>query len=74
MSAVWNLEKMYIQAQYMGEFPVVGQVELSRVAYGGGVVHTVVLSRPIVVYGAVRDRVIVEHKYIQRVADSKFDV
>ena len=73
MSAIWNLETMYVRAHYMGEFPVQGRVELSRVSYGGGVKHTVVLSQPIVVYGAVRERVIVEHKEIQQVADSEFD-
>jgi hypothetical protein len=73
MSAIWNLENMYIQALYMGEIPVQGRVESSRVAYGGDVKHTVVLTQHITVYGAVRERVIVEHKYIRRVADSQFD-
>lgn len=65
----WNLEKMWVKATYMGEFPVAGRVELSRVAFGGDVKHTVVLDAPITVYGAVRDRVIVEHRFIERVRD-----
>mgnify|MGYP006296909279 CR=1 FL=1 len=66
---MWNLEGMIIEAMYMGEFPVRGRVEQSRVRYGGGVCHTVVLDEAITVYGALRDRVIVEHEYISRVKD-----
>jgi hypothetical protein len=66
---VWNLETMQVKALYMGEIPVSGRVRLSRVAYGGEVHHTVVLDAPITVYNAVRDSVIVEHKYIQQVRD-----
>ena len=51
----------------MDEFPVCGVVELSRVAYGGGVKHTVVLKEPIMVYGVERDRVILNHNEIKRV-------
>jgi len=65
----WNLETMKVKALYMGEFPVSGRVELSRVAYGGDVKHTVVLDAPITVYGAVRDRVIVEHRFVEQVCD-----
>ena len=66
----WNLENLRVKALYLETFPVQGVVELSRVAYGGQVVHTVVLDNPITVYGALRDRVIVEHETIQRVADN----
>ena len=65
----WNLETMQVKARYMGEFPITGRVELSRVAYGGEVKHTVVLDTPITVYGAVRDRVIVENQHIEQVRD-----
>ena len=65
----WNLETMLVKANYMGEFPVTGRVELSRVAYGGEVKHTVVLDQPVTVYGAVRDRVIVENQHILQVRD-----
>ena len=68
---MWNLENMSVTGLYMGEIAVSGVVELSRVAYGGEVVHTVVLDTPVVVYGAIRDRVILEHKYVSFVSDEK---
>lgn len=66
----WNLEGMYIEGMYMSEFPVSGRVELSRVAYGGTIKHTVVLAQPIVVYGAIRTRVILENECVTRVSDN----
>lgn len=63
----WNLEGLKIEATYLETFPVSGRVELSRVAYGGRVNHHIVLDLPITVYGAVRERVIVEHAQIERV-------
>jgi hypothetical protein len=48
----------------MGEFAISGLVESSRVAYGGEVKHTVVLDAPITVYGALRERVILEMPYV----------
>jgi hypothetical protein len=64
---MWNLEGLEVSGLYMGEFPVIGVVELSRVKYGGEVSHHVALTTPIVVYGATRDRVILEHKFIETV-------
>lgn len=64
---MWNLEGLEVSGMYMGEFPVTGVVELSRVKYGGEVSHHVVLTTPIVVYNAIRDRVILEHKFIETV-------
>lgn len=64
---MWNLEGCYVEGIYLGEFEVEGKVELSRVKYGGGVVHTVVLSQPIEVYGALRESVLVDHENILRV-------
>jgi hypothetical protein len=63
----WNLEGLTVVGKYLGEFPVSGKVELSRVKYGGGITHHIVLDAPIQVYGATRDRVILEHKYVQQV-------
>jgi hypothetical protein len=63
----WNLENLSVEGLYMGEFPVRGSVELSRVKYGGEVSHHVVLQEPITVYGAIRDRVILENKFVTRV-------
>lgn len=64
----WNLEGLCVTGMYMGEFPVSGRVVLSRVKYGGGVQHTVVLDEPIQVYRAVRDRVLLDHENVVRVA------
>ena len=66
----WNLENLRVKAVYLETFPVQGVVELSRVAYGGRVVHTLVLDNPITVFGALRDRVIVENESIQQVSDN----
>ena len=66
----WNLENLRVNAVYLDTIPVQGVVELSRVAYGGRVVHTIVLDNPITVYGALRDRVIVENESIQQVASN----
>ncbi len=63
----WILEGMTVTGKYMGMIAVKGKVELSRVAYGGEVRHTVVLDNPIQVYGAVRDRVILENYEIETV-------
>ena len=63
----WNLEGLHVTGTYMGEFPVSGRVESSRVKYGGGVQHTVVLDETIQVYSAVRDRVLLNHENVNRV-------
>ena len=42
---------------------------MSRVAYGGRVKHTVVLDEPLIVYGAERDRVILDMADIISVKD-----
>lgn len=63
----WNLEGLNVEATYLDEFKVSGKVQLSRVKYGGEVCHTIELDSPIVVYGAVRERVIVDHKSVERV-------
>jgi hypothetical protein len=65
---MWNLEGLRVWGMYQDEFPVSGKVELSRVKYGGGVQHTVVLDESVNVYGAVRDRVLLDHKNVVRVA------
>jgi len=63
----WNLENLRIEGMYMGKFPVSGRVSLSRVKYGGGIQHTVVLDAPIEVYSAMRDRVLLDHENVVRV-------
>lgn len=65
----WNLQGMRISGVYMGLFPVSGKVDISRVKYGGEVSHHVALDKPIQVFGAIRDRVILEHKYVDQVME-----
>ena len=64
----WQLEGFRVNGRYMNQFDVSGVVELSRVKYGGTISHHVVLDQPITVYGAVRDRVILEHKEISKIS------
>ena len=65
---MWNLEGMTVTGNYL-DIPVKGIVELSRVAYGGRVKHTLVLETPINVFQAIRDRVILDHSEILTVRD-----
>jgi hypothetical protein len=65
----WDLTDMVVEGMYLDQFKVRGRVELSRVAYGGDVKHTIVLDTPINVYGAERDRVVISHKEVSRVSD-----
>ncbi len=41
-----------------------------RVKLGGRIAHTVALDAPIRVYGATRDRVIIDHEQVLQVADA----
>lgn len=66
----WNLEGMRVNGLYMGLFPISGKVGLSRVQYGGEVSHHIELDQPVKVYGSVRDRIILEHKFVNRVLDA----
>ena len=63
----WNLEGLHVTGMYMGEYQVSGLVELSRVKYGGGIQHTVVLDKPITVYSRIRDRVLLDQQDVVRV-------
>ena len=63
----WNLEGLRINGLYKGCFPISGKVDQSRVKYGGEVSHHVALDQPIKVYGAMRDRMILEHKFVNRI-------
>ena len=70
----WDLTGLYVEGMYMGAIAVQGKVESSRVKYGGEVQHTIVLDNIIDVYGSMRDRVLVEHKYITRVYSNPAEV
>ena len=65
----WNLENLVVEGKYLGDIPVRGKVMLSRVQYGGQISHHILLDKPIEVYGAVRETVIVEHKWIEYVSE-----
>lgn len=64
---MWNLEGQHITGEYLGAYQVAGTVIHSRVKYGGGICHTVALDEPIVVFGATRDRVILDNSDINHV-------
>ena len=66
----WNLENLFITGLYLNEIPVVGKVRLSRVKYGGGVSHHVDLAEPTMIYGSLRDAVILEHHQIETVSSN----
>lgn len=56
----WNLESKRINGVYLGLFPYSGTVVESRVKYGGQVEHTVVVDEPFMVYGDLRERILVD--------------
>ena len=64
----WDLEGLIVSGTYLDEIFVQGKVTLSRVAYGGDIHHHVKLDKPINVYGAIRDTVILDHKQITQVS------
>lgn len=69
----WNLEGLRVKGVYLGSIPVQGLVDLSRVQYGGTVSHHIQLDTPITVYGAHRDRVILEHHNVEQVMDNHME-
>lgn len=68
---MWSLDGMWIEAKYMGQYPVSGVVESSRVKYGGGVQHTIVLDKPLEMRwrSEPATRLLVDHETVIRVAD-----
>lgn len=72
MTDQWDLEGMWVDGAYLGEFTVSGKVLNSRVKYGGGVQHLILLDNPIEVYGRFCDKgelLFLEHEYVTRVKD-----
>ena len=63
----WLLEGLTVTGNYLDSIPVEGTVTLSRVKYGGTVSHHVKLFKPIDVYGALRDVVILDHGQILKI-------
>lgn len=68
---MWAYDGMWIRANYMEEFEVSGVVESSRVKYGGGVQHTVVLDKPLKMRWRTEPatRLLVDHETVLQVAD-----
>ena len=64
---MWNYEGLIVSGKYLNEFPVAGRVIQSRVSYGGTVKHTIKLDKPLEVYSAIRDHVILEMSEVERV-------
>jgi len=63
----WDLEGLHVTGVYMGDFACSGRVESSRVKYGGGIQHTVVLDQPLQVFSATRDRVLLDHQHVVKI-------
>lgn len=65
----WNLEGLRVYGRYMGEYPCSGRVESSRVKYGGGIQHTIVLDEPLQFRwrSEPTTRVLLDHEYVERV-------
>jgi hypothetical protein len=64
---MWDLENCRVTGNYMGMFPVAGMVTESRVKYGGSVSHTVALDKPITVFGAIRECVILDNWEVSKI-------
>ena len=64
---MWNLENCRVTGNYMGIALVSGMVTESRVKYGGSVCHTVELDKPITVFGALRERVILDNWEVEKI-------
>ena len=64
---MWNLENCRVTGNYLGIMPVAGMVTESRVKYGGSVSHTVELDKPITVFGAIRERVILDNWEVSKI-------
>jgi hypothetical protein len=68
---MWVYSGLYVTGRYLGDIPVRGRVESSRVNYDGIVRHTVVLDEPLKVYGNLRDRVILDMYEIEHVMSNE---
>jgi len=69
---MWNLEGMHVTGTYLGgDYTVSGYVESSRVKYGGGVQHTVILDEPIKFRWRAEptSRLLIDHENVVSVRD-----
>ena len=65
MARPWNLEGWLLVGRYLGNVPVEGICVMSRVKYGGDVDHHIQLSKPVEVYGTLRDHVILHAEEVK---------
>ena len=63
----WNLEGLTVTGMYINAIPVKGIVSLSRVTYGGSIQHHVDLIQPEMIFGELRERVILDDEHIQSI-------
>jgi len=63
----WNLEGKRVSGKYLNEYFFTGIVQESRVKYGGSVCNTIGLDTPIVVFGEVRTKVLMDSDQIGQV-------
>jgi len=71
---MWDLEGLAVEGFYLDDIPVEGNVVKSRVKYGGGVQHTVQLTKAFSFwYGKISrevgETVLVDHQCITRVKE-----
>lgn len=64
---MWNYEGLTVSGLYLDMIPVKGKVYMSRVKYGGGVSHHLMLDEPVEVFGKTRDRVTLDMREVTQV-------
>lgn len=67
----WDLTGDRVNGLYMGLFPYSGLVTDSRVKYGGDVQHTVQVDVPFVVFGSIREVILVSITEVNRILDAR---
>ena len=62
----WNKDGSTIRGRYLDEYPFTGVVQESRISYGGNVLYTVVVDKPIVLpfCSETRSVVIINEKQV----------
>jgi hypothetical protein len=66
---MWDLTGFKVTGKYLDEITVTGRVRMSRVKFGGTVSHHIDLDKPMMIYGNLRDTVIVDHKNVEQISD-----
>lgn len=69
----WNLEGRRVSGVYLERNHINGTVTESRVAYGGRVLHTVLLDQPRSFFGTERTHVILYNEELTSVNDPTVD-